>query len=79
MDSIGQWVYDLAEKALGLLPDSPFAFLADMGNNPVKEWLGYLNWFVPIGTIVSIMLTWCSAILVYYVVQIMLRWARAIE
>ena len=79
MDSLGQWAYDLAESALSILPDSPFIFLRDMSNSPVAQWLGQLNWFIPINTFVAILQLWCTAILVYYVIQIALRWAKAIE
>lgn len=79
MDTLGQWVYDLAEKALSLLPDSPFIFLKTLGGNPLAEYLGWVNWFVPISVFIAILEAWCTAILVYYVIQIMLRWARAIE
>lgn len=79
MDALGQWVYDLAETAMSLLPDSPFQFLQDMSNSPVMEWLGILNWFIPISTFLAILSAWCSSILVYYVIQIAMRWAKAIE
>lgn len=79
MDVLGQWAYDLAEGALSLLPDSPFQFLTSMSNSPVAQWLGVLNWFIPISTFVAILSTWCTSILVYYVIQIGLRWAKAIE
>jgi len=79
MDSLGQWAYDLAEAALSLLPNSPFLFLQEMSNSPVVQWLAWLNWFIPINTFVAILEAWCSAILVYYVIQIMMRWAKAIE
>lgn len=79
MDSLGQWTYDLIEAALSILPDSPFQFLTEMSNSPVADWLSFVNWFVPINTFVAIFESWCSAILIYYVVSIMLRWAKAIE
>lgn len=79
MDSLGQWAYDLAEGALSLLPSSPFAFLADLSNSAIYQWLGILNWFVPIAIFVAILESWCTAILIYYVIQIALRWAKAIE
>ena len=75
----GQAAYDLAEHLLGLLPDSPFKFLSDLSNNPVYDWLGNLNWFIPITDMVVILENWCAAILLYYVIQIGLRWVNAIE
>lgn len=79
MDGLTSDVYDAIEGALSFLPDSPFLFLQDFGNSPVGQWLGWLNWFIPIQAFVVILEAWCSAILVYYVIQIILRWAKAIE
>lgn len=79
MDTLGQWVYDLAEAALSILPDSPFMFLQTLSNSPIAQWLGVLNWFIPISTFVVILEAWCSAILLYYVAAFALRWAKAIS
>jgi len=77
--TFGQWVYDLAEAFLNLLPDSPFHFIRNMGNGVIGEWLSYINWFVPIQSFVAIVEAWASAIMIYYVYQIGLRWAKAIQ
>ena len=79
MDGFNQAVYSFIKGALSLLPDSPFQYLQSYGNSPVGQWLGYLNWFIPINTFLAITLAWLSGILVYYVIQIILRWAKAIE
>lgn len=79
MDGLTSAVYNAIEGALSILPDSPFQFLLSYGNSPVGQWLGWLNWFVPIYVFVPILAAWCSCILVYYVIQIILRWAKAIQ
>jgi hypothetical protein len=79
MDGFSQSIYNVIEGALSFLPDSPFTFLQDYSNSEVGQWLGYVNWFIPVNIFVSIMTAWCAAILVYYVIQIILRWAKAIE
>lgn len=79
MDGLNAAVYNVIEAALSILPDSPFAFLRDFGNSEIGEWLGWLNWFIPVTSFVSILAAWCSAIAIYYVIQIILRWAKAIE
>ena len=66
----GSWV-------MGLLPTSPFvAFIDAIGNSP---WLSALNYFVPIGTFISIGEAWLVAIGVFYLYSIVLRWIRAIS
>lgn len=61
---------------LALLPHSPFsAFLDALDSIP---WLGYLNYFVPVGTFLAIGEAWLTAIGVFYLYSIILRWIRAI-
>ena len=78
MDGLTSAIYDAIEGALSILPDSPFAMLEDYSTSVVGKWLGWVNWFIPINFMVTVFAAWCSAILVYYVIQIILRWAKAI-
>jgi hypothetical protein len=66
-------------KILGFLPDSPFLLLEDLSNTDFYTWIQFLNWFIPIGTFVSILEVWVAGICVYYVYQIALRWVKAIS
>lgn len=73
-------IQDFLQKVLGIilsiLPDSPFApVIAELEQVP---WLGYLNWFIPVGTLVGIGTAWTAAIAVFYTYQIILRWAKAV-
>lgn len=69
-----------AEWALSILPDSPFIVIDSISiNDQIYEYIQYINWFVPVPAIVALLSAWTSAILVYYIVQIVLRWANAIE
>lgn len=71
-------------KALGalitlvfsLLPNSPFQFLM---NGTISSFLSGLNWFIPVTEIIVTLEVWVSAILVYYLYSIALRWIKAIE
>lgn len=38
-----------------------------------------VNWFIPIGTFVSILEGWLVCVAVYYAYQIVLRWIKVIE
>lgn len=66
----------LLSMLFSVLPSSPFSKV-DM--SPLKDYLGYLNYVVPVVEIVSILTLWCSAIGIYYIYQIALRWAKAVE
>lgn len=79
MDGLTNVVYNAIEAALSILPDSPFKFLHDYSTSPIGQWLGNINWFIPINSFLAITQVWLSAIIVYYVIQIVLRWAKAIE
>lgn len=65
---------------LSLLPDSPFKILDDLAaTGQIAEWLGMVNWFVPVYSFVGILEGWLVCVAVYYVYQIVLRWLNAIE
>lgn len=60
-----------------LLPHSPFrAFMGEFQKLPYLE---YINYFIPIGSIIAITQAWAMAIGVYYVYSVVLRWLKAIE
>lgn len=60
-----------------ILPKSPITFLSS--NSSVTYYLSFVNWFVPIYLWMSILEAWLTAIAVYYVYQVILRWIKVIE
>lgn len=61
---------------LKLFPVSPFApYIAALGDLP---YLGYINWFIPVGTFVKIGTAWLGAIAVYYLYMVIARWVKLI-
>ena len=79
LDTLSNAIFTSVEAILSIFPDSPFVILQEMSNSAYSEWLGYLNWFIPINTFVGILELWLAAIAIYYVLQIVLRWIKAIE
>ncbi len=70
---IGQFL----EWVLNLLPTSPFqSFIEACENLP---YLGWLNWFIPVGQMVAIGEAWLVAVGLFYLYSIILRWIRAIS
>lgn len=63
-----------------LLPISPFKrWLAGWeGFDTIRSYLGYINYFVPISTIIDILVIWLAAIGVFYTVMAILRWVRIV-
>ena len=77
LNSLGETVKGIGNSIIGILPKSPFVFLD--ANPQIKEVLGFLNWFMPIDTMIAITEPWLTAIGIYYVLQAILRWAKIIE
>ncbi|WP_304964112.1 hypothetical protein [uncultured Muribaculum sp.] len=68
---------DILAAVMVLLPDSPFSNIQIP--NEVRQILGYVNYFVPIGAMLAIGTGWLSAIGIYYLYQTILRWAKTIK
>ena len=65
-----------ADALAKVLPLSPFQqYIASFKNIP---YLGYLNWFLPIGTCIKIGAAWLSAIALFYLYSIIMRWLKMI-
>lgn len=72
-ESLWAWGVD---KIYGILPLSPFQpYLDQMSGLP---YLGYLNWFFPIGDAIKITATWLTVIITWYTWQVFLRWLKVI-
>lgn len=73
-------VLNLVNQALkwvvALLPNSPFKLI---DNSPIKEFLPYINWFIPFDFIIATLTAWLTAIGVYYIYSVVLRWVKAIN
>lgn len=60
-----------------VLPTSPFReIISTLGEMP---FLGYINWFIPVGTFVKIGTVWLGAIGLYYAYSVIARWVKVIS
>lgn len=77
---IWHWICDLVVNAIewivDILPDSPFKALS---NTPIRPYLGYINYFVPMDFIVNVLTLWLVAVAGYYTWSVLLRWIKAID
>lgn len=65
-----------AEALAQILPLSPFRpFLESFQDIP---YLGYLNWFVPVGEILTVLSAWCTTIGIFYLYSVVLRWIKVV-
>ena len=73
---ITAFLQKIAGIILSILPNSPLKPYIDQISN--VDFLPYLNWFVPIGTLVGIGTACLGAITVFYAYQLILRWAKVV-
>ena len=76
-DGIKDSFAELGEVIIDILPKSPITYIAS--NPEVEKVMGYVNFFIPIYSMIGILEAWLSAIVIYYVVQVILRWAKVVE
>lgn len=73
-----EWLYEtFGDRILAFLPLSPFQPYIQMVSN--LPYLGYLNWFFPIGDALTVMAAWLTVIVTYYTYSVILRWMRMIS
>ncbi|MBK5263299.1 MAG: hypothetical protein JJE17_12150 [Peptostreptococcaceae bacterium] len=76
-DDITTLLNNLLVFAVSGLPTSPFTFITQ--NSVVSKYIGSINYFIPISYMVSVLQVWCVAIAIFYIWQVLLRWAKAIQ
>lgn len=77
LSMIGGFLNKAFALVLQFLPDSP---LVALEKSPViTEYLGYLNFILPISPIIATMQAWVTCIGIYYIWQLVLRAIKAIE
>lgn len=74
------WFQDIMSEfgntIVDFLPVSPVARYIDTFSN--LPYLSWLNWFVPVASIITIGETWLVCIGLFYMYSIILRWIKAI-
>lgn len=69
-------LFALLEGIKKILPLSPFSeWIEQIGELP---YLGWLNWFFPVGTCLNIMAGWLTVVGLFYGYSIVMRWAKVI-
>jgi len=77
LQSILNGFASLLKVIMVVLPTSPFAGLYSISIN--SDWLGYACYFLPITQILALLQAWGTAILVYYVYMIPMRYIKALN
>lgn len=80
MNDLINWMINLISEfgsvLIQLLPRSPFADWID--SFQVEQFVGILNWFVPVGQMVSVFSLWLVAVGLFYLYSILMRWIKMI-
>lgn len=64
---------------LMLLPTSPFVNIREKLDPVFIDIMGYVNYYIPLGTILTIMVSWLGCISIYYGYQLVLRLIKAVD
>lgn len=62
--------------AAAILPSFSVADYLSSAFAPFAEFLGAINYFLPFGLMIDIAFAWFSAVIIWYVVQFVLRFVR---
>lgn len=76
MDTFLQAWNSFAGQVLALLPTSPT--LDNDALAAFAEYVGYINYFIPVGAFLTFLSAVLTAVGVYYLVMIILRWLKVI-
>ncbi|SFT00874.1 hypothetical protein [Paenibacillus sp. 453mf] len=79
IDTVLEWLTDMVKAVLLLLPESPFANLSIDTVPAFVNVMSYINYFIPIGAILTIFTTYLASVLIWYGVRWVLRLAKYID
>lgn len=80
IDWILDFIYEIAVIAIGWLPSSPFQTEQfESGLNTFSGIMGNINYFIPIGTMLTIFTAYLACVLLWYGIRWIMRIAQYID
>ncbi len=77
IDGVNDVFNELFQIVIILLPTSPFQSIKI---DPIFiDFLGYMNYYIPMKNLLAIMIEWLSCIVIYYTYQLCLRHIKAVS
>lgn len=73
---ISNFISKIATNLLSVLPQSPFRTF--INNFQAPTYIKWLNWFIPVSDILNILALWLTAITLFYLYSIIMRWIKVI-
>ena len=77
MDILSSMWSSFSYRLMGVLPLSPFRSWIDYLRG--VPYLGYINWFIPMKTVMGVTASWIAAITTYYIFSAILRWLKMVQ
>ena len=65
------------DSLIDALPKSPIVYLSS--SPEIEKFMGYVNFFIPIYTMIGLVEAWLTALVTYYVVSVILRWLKVVD
>ena len=79
-DTIMDFIYTILEWALMLLPDSPFQKMTnELVNGPFENIINYINYFIPVGQMVTFFTAYVACVSIWYIVRWAMRLTKYIQ
>lgn len=73
------WLANALSWVINILPRSPLQdFIENSDFSNISPYLGFLNWFVPVGSILGLLDIWLTGIVAFYIFQVTRSWWRGI-
>lgn len=69
-------IVSLINLILAILPDSPFA---NIDFSVFAPYLGFINWLIPVGQMIAFLFVWGTAVLIYYIYSVAMRFTQVID
>lgn len=76
-NSIISYISKFAVLLINILPGSPFTSVLESIQE--SELLTAIDWVIPFTSFISIGIAWTTAIGVFYIISVALRWVKAIQ
>ena len=72
------WIFAYLIKMIAsIFPNTPFDVSEYLFG--IEEYIGYLNWIVPINSILNITMLWGGCMILYYGYGVVMRWLKLID
>lgn len=77
LNNLIQMVGALISVLAMLLPDSPFQLAMD--SSVITDLIAHFNWFFPVTEILATVQAWVTAMALYYIIMVPMRYIKMME